>query len=707
MSPAVLRNLQLVALLVLLPLAMCVIGLWELQRVRLETQGADSPAVVAEVAELREMQRRVLTDGSIQVKSHGKLYSYGAAHAVLQERIDRLNGGGGRHWGSNTLAPKAIAGFSALAVGSGGIGLLLGLGGLVMAILAGRMARRSRERLIAIFSLSREILPFLLAGVVLLMVLGLAGLTGVEGWRAFDAMVHNRLSRSETKLYVGLILLCLLAIWGGLAAIYNLRKAFAAFHSEPIEQFGRAVTAAQAPGLWRHVQHLAGKLQAPVPDHIVVGLTDGFYVTAHPMLLLPEQRPLSGETLYLPLSYAALIRPDEFNAIVGHELGHFSGDDTAYTRRFVPMHAGMQRSLELAAEGGWMVAPARLLGEFLMEQVNHAVMHWSREREFVADGAGKHIAGSRASARALVRSSAVGPVIRDFLGEVFRRPEDAPADLLQALVDHARTHGLAQPELEAESATAHPTDTHPPTVQRIKALGEHLDAGLLAEAGQPVDERGMQLLDTFFVDRLALQRQLSADLASASREHQESARAELQSLAAEAEADPAADVMEKTWRMIALFGFFAVAALAFGGWAVVASHKASLQLLGLGALALALLFVWAGWLFVQRGRRPVMHLAPSGLSGGGLAAEVPWSAIDDLKMTVVNDSSCTIVFVLDAHAEVPRLLHGNLRRMAYKAKKRHLIINMTLPKGISYDLLSEKIARYRRAAYARDALKNF
>ena len=49
MSPAVLRNLQLVALLVLLPLAMCVLGLWELQRVRLETQGADSPAVMAEV----------------------------------------------------------------------------------------------------------------------------------------------------------------------------------------------------------------------------------------------------------------------------------------------------------------------------------------------------------------------------------------------------------------------------------------------------------------------------------------------------------------------------------------------------------------------------------------------------------------------------------------------------------------------------------
>jgi hypothetical protein len=188
-----------------------------------------------------------------------------------------------------------------------------------------------------------------------------------------------------------------------------------------------------------------------------------------------------------------------------------------------------------------------------------------------------------------------------------------------------------------------------------------------------------------------------------SLEHKEAARVQLQSLAAKGDADPAADVMENPWPMMLLFGGLALGSLGFGAWSTMKGTYP----LGLGMLALGLLLAWLTWIFALRGRRPVMHLAPSGLSGGGLAAELPWSAIHDLKMTVLNDSTCTIEVMLADDAQPPRLLHGNLRRMAYRARKRRLFINMSRVKGMSHGQLLEKIERYRYAAYAVEALKDF
>ncbi|MEY4563044.1 MAG: hypothetical protein RLZZ618_2321 [Pseudomonadota bacterium] len=704
MSEDLLRHLKLVALLILLPLALGAAGLWELHRVRMETVGHDDAAAQTEIAELRAAQSRVLNDPSIRVTVSGKSYVSGAAYSVLETRIRELNGSGGMRWGSNATAPKVVAGFSALMVASGFVGMLMGGGGLVLAVVAGRMARRSREQLLKVFSLARHVLPFLLAGVMLLTVLAVIGLTGAEAVRLFASSAEH--SRGVMKLAVGGLVLAGLFIFAGLASIFNLRKSFAAFESEPLEQFGRLVTAAEAPGLWRQVRHLAGKLNAPVPDNIVVGLTNGYYVTAHPICLLPQQQVVTGETLYLSLSYTALMRPEEFNAIVGHELGHFSGDDTVYSQRFLPMHSGMQRSLALTWEGGWMVAPARLLGEFLMEQVQHAVSYWSREREFAADGSGKHIAGSRASARALVRYSAVHPVIQDFLDDVFLHPERAPADLLQALVDKARTGGLADPELQAESATFHPTDTHPPTVQRIKALGEVLDASLLAEAAETVDDRGLELLRSFFTDRLAVQHALSADLASEWLKDKQAARAELQSVAAQAHAEPPMDVMEGQMLRIVLFGLIAASLTFFGAWAALAGQKQLLRWVGLGMVAGSVLIWLVVWWCVKRRGRAVMHLAPEGLSGGALAELLPWTAIDDIRMAVANDVNCRIEFILYPQGPTPRLLHSDLWRMTYKKRKRHLVVTMSGIRGMGFQDLLDRLHRYRRAGLAAQVLSS-
>jgi Zn-dependent protease with chaperone function len=714
MTSSLTRNLKLFALLFLLPLAMSLVGVWQLQRANAHL--ANSPgAVTARVVELKTLKQQLAADRSIQIQIEGKTYSHPMAGVMVQREIDKLQNQQARNankgWQYLALAAK-------LAMVAGACALVLGVSVLILAVVAGRLARRTRADLMSIFAMSSKAMPWLLAAQIVLMVLALTGLTGAEAWQGYDTMVNGNASRGEGKLYVLGLLMGVIAVGMGLLSVFKLRKAFATFEGQPLLQFGRLVSQADAPRLWRHVSQLAEKLKAQPPQNIVVGLTGGFYVTAHDMTLLPEKKSITGETLYLPLSYAALIRPAEFDAILGHELGHFSGADTAYSLRFIPMHTGMHRSLNLLSEeGDWMAAPARMLGEFLMEQVNHAEMHWSREREFAADEAGKQVAGSRASACALVRSSAVAPVISNFLDDLFNHPEDAPTDLLQALVEHARKHGLADPDLSSESATAHPTDTHPPTVQRIKALGETLDPALLAEACHPVDDKGLAFMELLFANRLALQHQLSADLSRVAVEQKEEVKAELQNMVQEAE--PAFELFEKTKNLQWLAGgFFVIGIIA----ALVLLYRGitlptrgalvgMLPLVG-GALALSAFAAWRFKRAITKGQTPILELTPTGIKSHSLGQDIAWTAVDDVHMTVISHSyngvptgkTCKIEIQLNAETPAPELKNKNFRRLSYQRKQHKLVINFTQPQHMSHDDLSEKINRQRRADHAQRAL---
>ncbi|WP_419539255.1 M48 family metalloprotease [Methylorubrum populi] len=105
------------------------------------------------------------------------------------------------------------------------------------------------------------------------------------------------------------------------------------------------------------------------------------------------------------------MRGDETAAIIAHELAHYAGGDTAYSQRFLPIYAGVGRSLDAVAEGErgslGLFRPSLRLGLFVMERFHLAVRHWSRAREFAADAAGAAATSAEAAARALLRYGAV------------------------------------------------------------------------------------------------------------------------------------------------------------------------------------------------------------------------------------------------------------------------------------------------------------
>ncbi len=88
------------------------------------------------------------------------------------------------------------------------------------------------------------------------------------------------------------------------------------------------------------LRELAARLDTPAPQHLLVGLCDGFYVTANRVCLQPSGEHLEGRSLYLSLPLLGLLDRAEQDAVIAHELAHFAGRDAHYSLRFLPIYQG-------------------------------------------------------------------------------------------------------------------------------------------------------------------------------------------------------------------------------------------------------------------------------------------------------------------------------------------------------------------------------
>ncbi len=122
-----------------------------------------------------------------------------------------------------------------------------------------------------------------------------------------------------------------------------------------MEVFGKVLGPDKAPGLHAYVQGLAEKLGAQPPRNIIVGLEPTFYVTNSDIHIPGQNEGVAGETLFISAPLARVFSQDEFASVIGHELGHFRGEDTVYSMKFAPVYAGLGQSIGALAsdeEGG-------------------------------------------------------------------------------------------------------------------------------------------------------------------------------------------------------------------------------------------------------------------------------------------------------------------------------------------------------------------
>ena len=174
---------------------------------------------------------------------------------------------------------------------------------------------------------------------------------------------------------------------------------------------------------------------------------------------------------------------DEFASIVGHELGHFRGEDTVYSLRFAPVYAGLGSAIgamEGGDEGASGIAtiPALAILSFMYEVFARNEATIGRERELKADEAGAEASSPLALATSLVKVSLYSGFWPQAQEQNIERLNEGKITRNLSKVFHDATKYDVANENIVDILDGvmgimipHPTDTHPSVGIRLNALG--------------------------------------------------------------------------------------------------------------------------------------------------------------------------------------------------------------------------------------------
>jgi Zn-dependent protease with chaperone function len=333
---------------------------------------------------------------------------------------------------------------------------------------AGRLAARNRSLLLHVFK------PGFYASSLVLIV------TTIINAALFMASIYY----GETYLFEMfhpqvLILIGIGAVIGASAivkALVSSRKRASA------RVFGRILREDEHPLTWAHIRGMAKRVGSLAPENIVVGLDPTFFVTETDVESLDTK--LKGRTLFLSAPLCRLLSADQFDAILGHELGHYKGEDTRFSREFYPIYRGLIASLQglQIAARGWMVLavlPSIWMFSSFLQSFAAAETKLSRERELAADACASSATSARTFAVALTRVVAASPYWLKLDEDAVRTLRDGqPLTNVSAFISSAISarHLPAIPGQLVEQKMAHPTDTHPPLMVRLDNLGIGFDS---------------------------------------------------------------------------------------------------------------------------------------------------------------------------------------------------------------------------------------
>jgi Zn-dependent protease with chaperone function len=260
-----------------------------------------------------------------------------------------------------------------------------------------------------------------------------------------------------------------IGVLAGIAVLVIIRGIFLKADGR-FEIAGEEISPQQAPELWERVRGQALKLGTAPPDRIVAGIDANFYVTEHPVILNGESKP--GRTLFVSLPLLKVLTTDEADAVLGHEMAHFSGEDTLWSSKLGPLLDRIRIYLIHLSNGGLTVVAFHFLHVFWkLYQVSLGKL--SREREFRADKIGAELSTPGALARSLVKISAYcdyrDSVETDILAKQRLADDLHLADSVETGFPNHLRQFVSAPNFEAE--TPHPFDSHPPLSRRFKNLG--------------------------------------------------------------------------------------------------------------------------------------------------------------------------------------------------------------------------------------------
>jgi len=349
----------------------------------------------------------------------------------------------------------------------------VGVSAPVVIGLAGRAAAKDRRLLLKVFK------PGVAATVILVCLLVL-----VHGGLVISTMV---LAGVKVWKILGLIAL------GVVTGVFYVVKATLTFtHPAETHVMGRRAERNENPKLHALVDSLARRAGTEPPANVIVGLDPSFFVTESKVSWIGGEA--RGRTMYLSLTLCRILSVEELSAIIGHELGHFHGEDTQFSLHFYPIFRGASNALtglNMAAEStdSWLAAiplyPAAYVMGYFLESFSEAESKISRERELAADAFAANLTSSRAAATALVKVCGLDSGWSEAL-ESLRGTEAANVAIRFAEITRRNAPETAFDGID-DQVVPHPTDSHPPLHTRLAAMG--LSVQDVASEARQVSER--------------------------------------------------------------------------------------------------------------------------------------------------------------------------------------------------------------------------
>lgn len=354
-----------------------------------------------------------------------------------------------------------------------GLGSIATFAGTILLLVANRLAA-------ALLGMHRSVLalgfsPYAMISLLFALVLGVANLAILA---ASAYLAGTYWSDELPALALGILIVAAISLLWIVAtqclAFFRAPKTFVA---------ARPISLYEHPRLGLLIRDVAKKTAGRVPDNVVLGLEPTFFATSAEVQTPYLKTPLKGQTLHLSLPLMNLLSTTELKAVIGHELGHFSGGDTQYSMRFAPAFAGLSGAMQQITSRRWtitgiLIAPTRLLLQNVLAVFGAANARISRERELRADKLGALAASPQDVAYSLLKASVGGSVWRGTLDTMIGRARLGrfSRNLVQNFTGQLRfdlDRDKLSPAIQFAmgDAQSHPTDSHPTTEKRISDLG--------------------------------------------------------------------------------------------------------------------------------------------------------------------------------------------------------------------------------------------
>ncbi len=276
------------------------------------------------------------------------------------------------------------------------------------------------------------------------------------------------------------------ALVGGSKLIYS---SFNLYKKQTHSVLGKKLDSNKHPKIFTLIKEVSEKLGARVPEHIVVGLEPNFYVTSADVNVLGENLTLKGETLYLSLPLARILTMEEIKGIIGHELGHFRGVDTHYSLKFAPIYSSLCHALAAMGDNkdegsvsSISVLPAFTVLSYIINVFHQNVSSINREREYEADKAATEVVDPKSLASSLLKIGLYAHAWGRLEKRVIERMQEGKITrnlslLFSSIVKYDVNENSIPNFVKeiAQETISHPTDSHPPTANRITELGLNIN----------------------------------------------------------------------------------------------------------------------------------------------------------------------------------------------------------------------------------------